>query len=58
MGENGFAEKVDWIKLSLGVMEKAATDSDDQNCGSAQKFIADLFEKTEEWMEAHYGDQQ
>ena len=56
MEKNGFAEKVEWMKEGLSEMLMAAEDVDDQNCGSARKFIADMAAKMDEWMEAHYGD--
>ena len=57
MEKNGVAVKVDWLKGSLEVMLKAAVDSDDPNSGSALKFIDDMVDNVNEWMEAHYGDQ-
>ena len=56
MEKKSVAEKVDWLKGSLDVMLKAASEDEYWAQGSALKMIDDLEKQVSQWMEAHYGD--
>ena len=56
MEKKSVAEKVEWMKGSLDVMLKAASEDEYWAQGSALKMIDDLEKQVSQWMEAHYGD--